>query len=66
MVVNTVILIGCYHCYRKQPITANHLEVQPQFCLIDEPESAVGQALKEAFLSLRQVAESGKGDESVE
>ncbi|MEB3178450.1 MAG: DNA methyltransferase [Nostocaceae cyanobacterium] len=33
-----------------------------QKLVLDEPESAVSQPLKEAFLSLRQAAESGKGD----
>ncbi|MGB3757526.1 MAG: restriction endonuclease, SacI family [Rivularia sp. (in: cyanobacteria)] len=33
-----------------------------QKLVLDESESAVSQALKEAFLALRQAAESGKGD----
>jgi hypothetical protein len=40
----------------------NFLENYQQLVLT-EPESAVSQPLKEAFLALRQVAESGKGDE---
>jgi hypothetical protein len=34
-----------------------------QQLILTEPESAISQPLKEAFLALRQVAESGKGDE---
>ncbi|MDM9383108.1 restriction endonuclease, SacI family [Chlorogloeopsis sp. ULAP01] len=37
------------------------LEAYQKFVL-DEPDSAVSQALKEAFLALRQAAESGKGE----
>ncbi len=33
-----------------------------QQLVLDEPESAVSQPLKEAFLALRQAAETGKGD----
>ncbi len=39
----------------------NFIEAYQQLVL-DESESAVSQALKEAFLALRQAAESGKGD----
>ncbi|MGB3638293.1 MAG: restriction endonuclease, SacI family [Rivularia sp. (in: cyanobacteria)] len=39
----------------------NFIEAYQQLVL-DESESAVNQALKEAFLALRQAAESGKGD----
>lgn len=42
-------------------IRMNFLEAYQEFVL-SEPESAVSQALKEAFLALRQAAESNKGD----
>lgn len=42
-------------------IRMDFLEAYQQLVL-NEPESAVSQPLKEAFLALRQTAESGKGD----
>ena len=61
-----VVVLDCISFLRHflhlfHPLRMNFLEAYLQLVL-DEPESAVSQALKEAFLALRQAAESGKGD----
>lgn len=62
-----VVVLDCinflrYFLHLFHWIRMNFLEAYQQFVLA-EPESAVSQALKEAFLALRQAAESNKGDE---
>jgi hypothetical protein len=61
VVLNCISFLRHYlHLFHR--LRMNFLEKYQQL-VIDEPESAISQALKEAFLSLRQVAESSKGDE---
>ncbi|MBW4509454.1 MAG: DNA methyltransferase [Scytonematopsis contorta HA4267-MV1] len=62
-----IIILDCISFLRHflhlfHRLRMNFLETYQQLVLA-EPESAVSQPLKEAFLALRQVAESGKGDE---
>ena len=61
-----VVILDCISFLRHflhlfHRLRMNFIEIYQQLVL-DEPESAVSQALKEAFLALRQAAESGKGD----
>ncbi len=61
-----VVVLDCISFLRHflhlfHQLRMNFIEAYQQLVL-DESESAVSQALKEAFLALRQAAESGKGD----
>ncbi|MBW4511757.1 MAG: DNA methyltransferase [Scytonematopsis contorta HA4267-MV1] len=62
-----IVILNCVSFLRHflhlfHRLRMNFLEAYQQLVLT-ESESAVSQPLKEAFLALRQVAESGKGDE---
>jgi len=64
MVANIVTLIGfCHFLHLFHRLRMQFLEEYQQLVLA-EPESAVSQPLKEAFLALRQAAESGEQGES--
>lgn len=61
-----VVVLDCigflrYFLHLFHRLRMDFLEMYQQLVL-DEPESAVSQPLKEAFLALRQATESGKGD----
>jgi hypothetical protein len=61
-----VVILDCisflrHYLHLFHRLRMNFLEAYQQL-ILDEPESAVNQPLKEAFLSLRQTAETGKGD----